>query len=172
MAVGSHTVAVTQGAVATFNSEELKGVIAHEIAHIYYGDTKAVIINTIGNGIFSILVFIVKLFLKAMELIAKKMESPVLQAVFNLFRFIFELFTFGLLWVGDFILSFNSRGNELKADKFAFKIGYGEELTASLYIMQKISLGGKMKLVTRMLASHPRVSKRIGRLEALTDAEE
>ena len=169
MAIGNHTVAVTQGAIDTFSAEELKGIIAHEISHIYYGDTKVAIINTIGNGIFAVLTFFIKLFIRGLEYIAMMCESTVIQAVLNLLRYLLELCIFVMLWLGELILSFNSRSNELKADKFAFDTGYGGQLTEALYIIQKMSLGQKMKLVHKMIASHPRTSKRIGRLEELED---
>ena len=171
MAFGNHTIAITQGAIETFNYEELKGVLAHEISHIYHKDTKAVIMNTIGNGIFTILIVAIKLILKLFEFIAKMYKSTVVQAVFNLIRFVFELWIFVVLWLGKLILSLNSRNNELKADKFAYEAGYGEQLIDALYIIQKMSLGQKMDLVMRIQASHPRVSKRIGKLEALVDEE-
>ena len=74
-------------------------------------------------------------------------------------------------WVGNIILSFNSRANEFRADSFAFELGYGNQLADALYIIQKMSLGQKMKVVKRMQSSHPRTSTRIGRLEALEDGE-
>lgn len=52
LAVGSHTVAVTKGALDVFSDEELQGIILHEIAHIHNGDTRAVILNKVGNGFF------------------------------------------------------------------------------------------------------------------------
>jgi len=172
IAIGRKTIAVTQGAIETFNQEELKGVIAHEMSHIYYGDTKATIINTIGNGIFTLFTIIIKLILKGMEYIAMKYESVVLQAVFRFIRFIFEIFLFFMCWIGSFILALNSRGNEFKADKFAFEAGYEVQLIEALYLIQKMNLGAKAKLVTRMMASHPRVSKRIEKLEKMLDEED
>jgi len=171
VAIGNHTIAVTQGAMETLTADELSGVIAHEISHVYYGDTKAVIVNTIGNGIFTILSVIVKLIVRGMEFIAMTLESHILQAVFNFIRLILEIWLFCMLWLGSFILSFNSRGNEFKADKFAYEVGYGEQLTQALYIIQKMSLGQQMKIVAKMQSSHPRTSKRIGRLEDLTDRD-
>lgn len=40
-AIGKHTVALSRGAIETFGEDELKALIAHEIAHIAYGDTIA-----------------------------------------------------------------------------------------------------------------------------------
>ena len=167
VAIGNRTIAVTQGAIETFDSEELKGIMAHEMSHIYYGDTKAIIINTIGNGIVTIFIVIIKLILRLLENFGEQREGK----IFTIIRIILELWAFIMLWIGSVVLSINSRSNEFKADKFAYEVGYGEELTQALYILQKMSLGQKMKLVQRLKASHPRISKRIGRLEALADGE-
>jgi Zn-dependent protease with chaperone function len=37
--------------VETFSEGELKGVIAHEIGHIVYKDTLAVLLNTVGKAL-------------------------------------------------------------------------------------------------------------------------
>jgi len=169
IAIGNRTIAVTQGAIETFDSEELKGIMAHEMSHIYYGDTKAIIFNTIGNGIFSICVFIVKAVLRMLDNISAKNESKGIQSAFGFIRAILEMSVFFMLFMGSLILSFNSRRNEFKADKFAYEAGYGGQLTEALYILQKMSLGQKVKLVHRLQASHPRISKRIAKLEALED---
>lgn len=167
MAIGNRTIAVTKGAVQTFDSEELKGIMAHEISHIYYGDTKAIIINTIGNGIATIITLIIKAVLRLLDNFWEGKEGR----IFTVIRKILELWVYLMLWVGSIILSINSRMNEFKADKFAHRTGYGEQLTQALYMLQKMSLGQKMKLVQRLTASHPRISKRIGRLEMLADRD-
>lgn len=172
MAIGNHTIAVTQGAVDTLNREELKGIIAHEMGHIFHGDTKATLINTVGNGIFTIIVIIMKLVIRLLEFIAKLCdESKIAQVIFRLMRFALEIAVFCFLWFGMLIQSFNSRKNELRADKFAYQSGLGEQLIDTLYIIQKMSLGQNMKLVKKIMASHPRTSRRIGKLETLVDAE-
>ena len=75
------------------------------------------------------------------------------------------------MFIGNIILSANSRNNEFQADEFAFTIGFGEDLIESLYLLQKMSLGEEMELVERMTASHPLIAKRIGRLETLQEQE-
>ncbi len=61
--IGRKTIAVTMGATQTFTQDELKGIIAHEFGHLSNGDTKALLLSTIGNGIFTILIFIIKIIL-------------------------------------------------------------------------------------------------------------
>ncbi len=75
------------------------------------------------------------------------------------------------MFIGNVILSANSRNNEYQADEFAHQIGYGGDLIESLYLLQKMSLGEEMALVERMTASHPLLAKRIRRLETLQEQE-
>lgn len=173
-AMGTHTIAVTRGAVETFTEEELKGVLLHEIGHIAHGDTKATLINLIGNGLFSVGVIIIKLALLILDLVLFpfcKRTGGITILISLIIHFIFDILLFGFTLTGNIILSINSRENEYSADRFAFKIGYGEDLISALYLLQKMSLGEDMRLIQRMQASHPHIAKRIGRLEHLEDKE-
>lgn len=176
VAVGSHTVAVTKGALDVFSDEELQGIILHEIAHIHNGDTKAVILNKVGNGFFSVYIILVNLFFRVLDLLFRDLDDPdtkhtsgVLRALFEFIRIIINLSVYLILLVGTLVLSGNSRKRELEADKFAFELGYGEELKTALYLMQKLSLSGNTSLIEKMKEGHPRVSKRIAILESLLD---
>lgn len=171
-AMGRHTIAVTRGAVETFTEDELKGVLLHEIGHIVHGDTKATLLNLIGNGLFSIGVVIIKLALLILDLLLLPLFNEtkgITVLVTSFIRFIFNILLFAFTLTGNIILSINSRSNEYSADYFAYKMAYGEELISALYLLQKMSLEENMKLVQRMQASHPHIAKRIGRLEHLED---
>lgn len=172
-AIGNHTIAVTKGALNTFSEEELEGVIAHEIAHIHYGDTKVKMLNQIGNGFFSLYIIIVNIVFSVIDLFFHfddpdmKHTGGLLRAFILLIRLFLTVSVNLLLFVGNILLAGNSRKNELRADKFAHEIGHGKGLTDALYILQDMSLGDKLRFVERMQESHPRVSMRIGRLEKL-----
>ncbi len=171
-AMGRHTIAVTRGAVETFTEDELKGVLLHEIGHIVHGDTKATLLNLIGNGLFSIGVIIIKLALLILDLLLLPLFNEtkgITVLVTSFIRFIFNLLLFAFTLTGNIILSINSRSNEYSADYFAYKMAYGEELISALYLLQKMSLGEDMALIQKMQASHPHIAKRIGRLEHLED---
>ena len=84
-------------------------------------------------------------------------------------QIIMELSILVFVNLSEIILASNSRTSELQADRFAYDIGYGEELIASLYLMQSISMNRKVKLSQRLRASHPHLAKRIGELERLGD---
>lgn len=171
-AIGRKTIAVTMGAIQTFSQDELKGVIAHEFGHISNGDTKALLLSTIGNGIFTILIFILRIIMLIADFIFSLMRYPVLNILTLLARFLFDIGILLFSHISQIILSINSRKNELWADKFAFDIGFGEELVSSLYILQKISLPQNIKLIDRLRASHPNTAKRIEQLENLLDTQD
>lgn len=171
-AMGKHTIAVTRGAIETFTEDELKGIILHEFGHIIHGDTKAILLNLIGNGFFSICIVFTKILLLCIDIIFLSTDKnpkrrPSFMSVF--LHFIFTLFLLAFTLTGNILISINSRKNEYSADSFATEIGYGKDLINALYLMQKMSLGEDMRLVERIQASHPHIAKRIGRLEALEE---
>ena len=148
--MGRHTVAVTRGAMETFSEDELKAVIAHEIGHILYGHTTALLLNIIGNGVFSVFVIVAKCVITILDLLQTPFEKRtrgISYLFISLLRFLFNVVLFVFMFIGNIILSSNSRNNEFQADEFAHQIGFGENLIESLYLLQKMSLGEEMELV-------------------------
>lgn len=174
MAIGRHTVAVTKGAVQTFTEEELKAVIAHEVAHIVHEDTTARLYAIIGNGIFTIILFIYKLILFIFECINETVSrnKNVLSFFITLIRFILEISTFLFTFSLQIVMMTNSRKNEFNADKFSYDLGYDQEMIEALYLLEKISLGDNSTIIQKMTASHPRITKRIEYLESLDEQSE
>ena len=164
-AFGRGTVAVTRGAVQTFSSEELKGIIAHEIGHIARGHTIALLITVVGNGIFTI-------FMVALQIIGNIANGMFRNGYMRLVTLLFNIVLAYFFYLGQVILSINSRKNEFEADYFACQAGYGVNLTESLYILHEMSMNQKMSLKEKLRASHPHLAKRIERLETLLDSEE
>ena len=151
-AIGSNTVAVTRGAIDTFSEEELKGVIAHELGHLYNGDTKASLVMTVGNGVLSLLILSVKLILRLFD-----RDTLLLIMVINaLVGVIIQV-----------VLSIGQRKNEYMADRFAFEIGYGAELIEGLYLLRDMQASDRRRLIDRLRASHPDLDNRIARLEQM-----
>lgn len=174
MAIGIHTVAVTKGAVQTFTEEELKAVMAHEVAHIVHEDTTARLYAIIGNGIFTIILFIYKLILFIFECINETVSrnKNVLSFFITLIRFILEISTFLFTFALQIVMMTNSRKNEFNADKFSYDLGYDREMIEALYLLEKISLGDNSTIIQKMTASHPRITKRIEYLESLDEQSE
>jgi predicted Zn-dependent protease len=59
----------------------------------------------------------------------------------------------------------HDRQYERRADNYAVKLGYGEEMVDALYRLEELSLEGKGGILEKILASHPRVTSRIEELE-------
>ena len=169
-AMGRKTIAVTKGAIETFSQEELKGVLAHEFGHISHGHTKALLLTVVGNFILSFFVFLFRTFIKIMGFISSIFASTspamlIVNIINWIFSILFEITFFLFIYLGQIILSLNSRSNEYQADSFAYEIGFGEELTQSLYLLQKINMTQKMTLKEKLTSSHPHLAQRIERLE-------
>ena len=177
-AVGSNTIAITRGAIETLDEQEIRGLIAHEFGHIANGDTKALLIYTLGNGVLSLITcmisLIIQFFISLMTYITffdykNNIEGSGLLLCFllpiimmkKLFHLIFTFFgfLFGLL------ISFGRRQNERQADYFAFKNGYGEDLLQLLYSLNQINLNSKLTILEKLKSSHPIIPKRIMYLE-------
>lgn len=165
VALGKHTIAVTQGAIQSLTEDELKGMIAHELGHIYNGDTIALLLMLVGNGIFSILVLICRISMFIFESVMEHISCGIffIYAVKLVFYAIFVL----PIYISGFIISINSRGDEYRADKFAYEIGYGTELISVLYLLQDITIPSNISFTERLRQSHPHLASRIKRLEEI-----
>ena len=171
-AIGRKTIAVTRGAIYTFSPEEMKGILSHEFGHMANGDTKALLINMVGNGFFSLTILVFRFIMLLIQNITVAFSGKnIVVAVLAIISFLFRLLVdFGIIvfvFLGNVILALNSRYSELLADEYAFQIGYGEELKNSLYIISKLSLPEKLTLTERLTASHPYTTARIEKLEKL-----
>lgn len=159
-AIGLRTVAVTKGALTTFkNDEQLKAIIAHELAHIYHTDTFAKIFILIGNGIFTFGILIAKVI---WWLIGR---VPAFRNVMNTVQMVFDAIIFAFLFPMMIVLAIRDRDSEAQADRFAYNFGYGEDLVDALYRLEKMRFGGEGILIEKLLASHPRITRRIRLLE-------
>jgi len=173
-AIGRKTIAVTKGAIETFTEEELKGVLAHELGHMRYGHTKALLLSFIGNAFFRIIVKIWHVLLSIVEGISGALAhvnivALVIRLIAFMFRVTYGAMIFIFVNLGEIILSINSRSNELQADKFAHTIGYGREQISALYLLQKISINANLTLEEKMKATHPHLAHRISYLENLEE---
>jgi len=171
-AIGKHTVALTKGAIETFGEDELKALLAHEIAHIVHGDTIATLYAVVGNGLFTAFILLNKGFLFLVDLVTLiATRSGLARIILLLTRYSFELMILLFMFLMQAVIAINSRKNEFRADQYAFELGYGEELIECFYVLEKIQMGDNRKLIKKMTASHPRITARIGKLEDLSDRE-
>ena len=174
-AMEKHTIAVTEGAIETFSPDELKAILAHEIAHILYGDSIAELYTTVGNGIFTVFVLASQLFIFVAEWIERILSKTKFSFAWILISIVKLMFTLLLLVVQSLmkmVIAFSSRRSEFRADRYAYELGYGERLVQAFYLLRKLQMGADATVVQRMTASHPRITARIERIETMLDQEE
>lgn len=165
-AFGSNTVVLNRGTIESMSDEEIKGVLAHEFGHLAHHDTKALLINVIGNGLFSLVIMIINGIITAYNIITNLFRPGhdsiwIMSLLQGLINFIVTV----IMGFGSIILSANSRQNEFHADNYASKIGYRENLIEALYFLSKFDMEGKISFKDKMKMSHPYINERIGRLE-------
>jgi len=172
-AMGRNTIVLTRGAISAFHKEELKGILAHEFGHMANGDTKATLLTIIGNSIFSIFILLFKLITRVLMFFIGFITDNRLATSVTSFivLLLFDYSVLAFMFVGNVILSLNSRYSEFLADGFAFQIGYGEQLKRGLYLLNKLDMGGKRSFREWLMASHPHTPARIQRLEQKLELE-
>lgn len=164
IARGRSMIAVTRGAILGLSKEQLKGVIAHELGHHSNGNTTLLMLVNIGNGFFSFITYVVDLIILALKyllLFSSKYVKPFILFLMG----ILSAVTFLINGVGELILAINSRQAEYKADEFAYKIGYGEQMIDTLYKLHEIGDNTQVGLKNYIKRNHPYLTSRIANLE-------
>ena len=178
LALGLKTIAVTKGAAETLSDDELKGIIANKIGHIFNGTTKALLFITIADKIFNTINLLIKniieLFGKIiLALVKSKNRSALNVIVETLLLFLkyllqmIQILISAIFFTMQLTTALNSRLNEYRADKFAYDIGYGVNLQSALYILQGTHTSDKPDIIRKLKESQPIIPKRIGRLEKM-----
>lgn len=157
--IGLHTVAVTKGAMQTFSEDELKAIMAHEIAHIANLDTAALLYAIVGNGIFSFTILFLKMICWIVGFFWNHNRKR------NALDFILDAVVVGFTFLMGIAMAIGDRKAELRADEYTITIGYGEDMVEALYLLEKISLSGNRSMIEKLLDIHPRVTARIENLE-------
>lgn len=168
-ACASNTVCVTKGAMNTFTREELQGVLAHELGHISNNDTKISMVFLIGNFLLMGFALVFNFIFWCAGVIVSILggNTFVLRFVKWFKKIISEI---GSMLIAA-IFALNSRTCEKGADRFAYQIGYGNELKSALELLKTVDTSGDMTLMERIYASHPDMDTRIALLEELEETE-
>lgn len=168
-------VAVSTGLLQQMNSEEVEGVLAHEVAHIANGD---MVTMALVQGVVN--AFVMFFARVASFLLAQAMQGdrdddrPVVPNF--LVTFVFEmLFSF----LGMFVVTWFSRLREFRADAGGAKLAGRQKMIAALRrLQQKVEMTGDdqaafqtLKISSKkggilgLLSTHPSLEDRIARLE-------
>ncbi|WP_081686586.1 zinc metalloprotease HtpX [Leptotrichia sp. oral taxon 879] len=182
-ALGRNTVCVTNG-LLHLDDAEIKGIFAHEFAHLSNKDTDIALFIYVGNLLASLMFLILRviLFIISFLMISfsesnstyetydaygrrqrKKggaLKGFVLAAGLDMiYVAIIGLYT----KLGIILVSHSSRNHEFAADKFAYNLGYGRELRDAL-----VELQGEAEkptgFVANLMATHPKTALRIEKL--------
>ena len=157
------------------NTGCLEGICAHEIKHWRYMDsyTSCLICNTItvlsllAMFVMSIYVFAIALFIGILVAVIGNGTAGFLVGTFvgNFLGKIKDLVLRANLYLMNVLQGLLSRHTEYKADEWATRIGYGEQLKQFLRLTYE---SRRMEsLSARLLSSHPSDSKRIGHIQRI-----
>lgn len=168
-ALGSNNVAITRSILRDFPESELKGVLAHELGHLHYGDTIRkrvfVTVSIIGQAALTCYRLIGGIFntLAVLPLPIINLMFWFIGIMFKLQVWIMELAMLSPLTIGAM---FGSRLDEYRADRYAFEVGQGEGLISFLHRTMDTgnSSSGFLAILRR---SHPASAERIRRIEQM-----
>ena len=182
-ALGRNTVCVTNG-LLHLDDAEIKGIFAHEFAHLSNKDTDIALFIYVGNLLASLMFLILRVVLFIISfLMISFSESNSTYETYDaygrrqrkkggalkgfalaagldmIYVAIIGLYT----KLGIILVSHSSRNHEFAADKFAYNLGYGRELRDAL-----VELQGETEkptgFVANLMATHPKTALRIEKL--------
>lgn len=174
-AIGRHTICVTEG-LLQLPEDQIQGVLAHEFGHLAMQHTLVQLLIGGGNIIMFLLILLAELlrvlfvgagsvgmgaaFFRARGFISTVITTIGAGCFFLLSGMIF-------VWTAfcNLLLRHSGRGNEYEADRFAYEIGFGDELCE---VLDRVTLnGGEHGFLRALYDSHPMSGDRIGRLQEL-----
>jgi len=174
-AFGSSTIVLTRGALETFDEDQLRGILAHEFAHLAQGDTKMLLALTIGGGFFSIFYALTRLAIRILDFFIRfyyvrsffKLFYVVYLLPLKAVRFIFVKVVWLFQTASSLLIGLGGRNNQYRADEFARDAGYREHLLSALYLLHEMNIVNSGKLMERLKSDSPHVASRIAKLERM-----
>jgi Zn-dependent protease with chaperone function len=172
-ACGGHLVVLTSFAVQELSTEQLRGVLAHELSHHLGMHTVAL---TIGHWISAPVVLLARIgvFLENAATAAGESfgrNSPLIAALGSataaLVQVVSWIFTASLR-AADTLANLVGHRSEYDADQRAVRMGFGRELASAL--RHVIAAGHSTRPVgwrARLSASHPPARTRVARIDTL-----
>jgi heat shock protein HtpX len=169
LAVGTKTVAVTEGLLYGATVEELEAVLAHEVAHLLNGDTRVRLVAFSANFVGSVALWIMTAFmgfLGVTSIIFGEWNREVSGAGWLLLLLAWTIKL--CVWVLTKILELSylavNRREEFAADEYAARHGFGNGLVSFLSRLPEDQPEG---MLAALYASHPSPEARITRLMRL-----
>ena len=171
-ALGRNTVCVTRG-LLYLDDEEIKGIFAHEFSHLSNKDTDFLLFIYIGNLVMTCgfmiaraMIWIISFFLGVATSdhddydVVKGLRGLIFARLADLLYVI----AVGLYTkLGLILVRHSMRKQEYEADKFAYDLGYGEQLRDALTQLQDTNEAPK-KFAANLMSTHPDMFSRIDKL--------
>lgn len=173
-ATGRKTICITEG-LLYIPEEQIKATLGHEFGHLAHKDTDLILLVSVGNLIitgiilgFRLIIGLYYVIFSVVAIFLSGEEGAIAGAVGSLYHLLITALVTGLTmlwtWIGTVLVMKSSRTNEYEADKFAFNLGYGNELCV---LLDSIESSGKKGLFATLASSHPEKNDRIARLQKL-----
>ena len=171
-ALGRNTVCVTRG-LLHLDDEEIKGIFAHEFSHLSNKDTDFLLFIYIGNLVMTFgfmiaraIICIIGFFLGVAASddddydVFKGLRGLIFARLADLlYVIVVGLYT----KLGLILVRHSMRKQEYEADKFAYDLGYGEQLRDALTQLQDTDETPK-KFAANLMSTHPDMFSRIDKL--------
>lgn len=167
-ALGHNRICINTGSIAALPYDQLLGIVAHEMGHIYHKDSAYGFSRFYMNYLGQMCIRIYELFARFILWI-QYLRLPVITFIVQVFYFCVTLQILFMQWVIKMPLIitdlFSGRRAEYRADKYAYEIGLGVELHNALVTLDSYSAhGGESGLMSKLYSTHPATEKRIERL--------
>lgn len=165
-AIGLNSIGISRGLLLRFPDDEVEAVLAHEIGHIFHGDSLQLRLYLTLSLVGQTALFIYRIVASILSGLSR-VPIPIVNMFFLIISFIIRLQN----WICQILLIaplslgalFGARRMEYRADKFAFSVGYGPSLYRFLYRI--LDMPGNSTGVFRILNStHPSTAERIRRI--------
>jgi heat shock protein HtpX len=174
-------VAVSTGLMTQMDKREVRGVLAHEVAHIANGD---MVTMTLLQGVVNAFVmFLARVIAFAVSQAGRSddEESPMSMGAYYITSFVLEIL---FMIVGSIVVASFSRFREYRADAGGARLGGRDQMIAALQALQRNSQipagavpannnframqidGGRGSLMMRLFSTHPPLEQRIAKLKS------
>lgn len=176
-ASGGHVVAVTRGAMEKLPPAELEGVLAHELGHhlglhtvaplaAYWLQMPIFWLARIGNRLERLALWFSNVFV-AFRIPGAALIGVLISSLLRLAGWILLL----AVRLVNALTPIVQRRAEYNADRAAVELGYGTHLSAALQRFSRAGMDQRLSLSvsSRLMASHPPLTKRIRRIHAYLD---